>query len=342
MLARVLAFELERETNERDLKRLNDKLRSQASGLEALARVATALSAGEADARRAICEAACDVSGASAAFLLEPSGREFVSTAMHGVQMGPVTIQPRAGTPGRAFQATESYFVADATDHPALARPLVDATGARSALFEPALRDGQVAGVLILIWRTPVGAISDSQAALISLLATQGAVAIAQAALRSRVDRLALTDPLTGLVSRRVWDDELPREIARARRNETPLAIAVIDLDHMSAFNMLRGEREGDRLIKEAAAAWARQLREVDLIARLDGEQFGVILPGCGVGEAVEVLDRVRATTPREQTASAGVARWDGQEPAELLMARCTDALSTAKSAGRNLTIAAD
>jgi GAF domain-containing protein len=153
MLARVLASELERETNERDLKRLNEKLRASATGLEAVGKVASALVDPATDGRGALCAAACEVSGASAAFLLEPAGREFVSTAMHGVEMGPVTIQPRAGTPGRAFQATESYFVADATDHPALAPPLVEATGARSALFEPVLRDGQVAGVLILIWR---------------------------------------------------------------------------------------------------------------------------------------------------------------------------------------------
>ncbi len=342
MLARVLASELERETNARDLKRLNDKLRSQASGLEALATVASALASAGGDARAAICEAACAVSGASSSFLLEPSGREFVSTATHGVTMGPVTIQPRAGTPGRAFQATDSYFVADATDHPALAQPLVDATGARSALFEPVLRGDQIAGVLILIWRTPVAAISDSRASLVKLLAAQGAVAIQQRALLHRVDRLALTDPLTGLVTERLWNEELPREIARARRGEAPLAIALLDMDHMAAFNMLRGEREGDMLLKEAAAMWARQLREVDLIARLDDEQFGVILPGCGLAEAVDVLDRVRSATPRGQTASAGVARWDGEEPAELLVMRAADALASAKAAGRDITVAAD
>ena len=55
-----------------------------------------------------------------------------------------------------------------------------------------------------------------------------------------------------------MWDAELPRELARARRGETPICIAVLDLDHLGAFNMLRGEREGDRLLKEAAAAGGR------------------------------------------------------------------------------------
>ena len=118
--------------------------------------------------------------------------------------------------------------------------------------------------------------------------------------------------------------------------------MAVLDIDHMSAFNIVRGEREGDRLIKESAARWRGALREVDVLARLEGTEFGVLLPSCGLGDAIEVLDRVRATTPRGQTASAGVARWDGNEPVELLVARCQEALAAAKETGRNVTIAFD
>jgi diguanylate cyclase (GGDEF)-like protein len=343
MLARVLASELERESNERDLRRFNDLLRDQARGMGAIGRVARAIAAGD-DARTAVCEAACEVAGAPVAFLLEPSGREFTSTAMCGVEIAPVTIQARGeveGT-GRAFTSKETYFVADAEAHPALAAPLVEATQARSAVFEPVLRDGMVAGVLIVVWQTPVESLPDASGGVLRLLAAQAAVAIEHAALRGRMDALALTDALTGLVTRRVWEDELPRELARARRGESPVAVAILDIDHMGAFNMLRGEREGDRLIKETAARWRNELREVDLLARLDGTEFGVVLPGCGLGEACDVLDRVRAATPREQTASAGVARWDTEEPAELLVSRCRDALAAAKEAGRNVTIAAD
>jgi diguanylate cyclase (GGDEF)-like protein len=345
MLARVLSAELERESNERDLRRFNDLLRDQARGMGAVGRVAKVLATSD-DARTAVCEAACEVAGAPIAFLLEPSGRDFQSTAMAGISVAPVTIQPRADAdthpPARAFQAKETYFVADATQHPALAEPLVEATRARSAVFEPVLRDGVVAGVLIVIWQAPLEALPDAPAGVLRLLAAQAAVAIEHAALRARMDALALTDPHTGLMTRRVWEDELPRELARARRADTPVSVAILDLDHMSAFNMLRGEREGDMLIKETAARWRNELREVDVLARIEGTEFAVVLPSCGLGEACEVLDRVRAATPRGQTASAGVARWDGEEPAELLVARAQDALSAAKSAGRNVTIPAD
>src|SRR3954469_8359991 len=190
MLARVLASELERESNARDLRRFNEMLRDQAKGMGAIGRVAAALAGGE-DAREAICEAACEVMDAPVAFLLEPSGREFASTAMTGVEVQPVTIQPRGdGSGGKAFTAKEPYFVADARNHPALAAPLVEATSARSAVFQPVLRDGQVAGVLIVIWRRPVEKLPDGQGGVLGLVAAQAAIAIEHAGLRARVEAL--------------------------------------------------------------------------------------------------------------------------------------------------------
>jgi diguanylate cyclase (GGDEF)-like protein len=341
MLARVLAYELERESNERDLQRLNDSLRDHARGIGSVGRVVKVLAEGG-DGRRAVCRAACELAGAPIAFLLEPSGRRFVSTAMSGLDIAPVTILPRAETTGRAFTARESYFVADARSHPALAPPLVEVTGARSGLFEPVLRDGHVVGVLIVIWQEPLAALPEGTAGMLRLLASQAAVAVEHAGLRARMDTLTLTDELTGVATRRVFEDELPRELARARRNDYSVVIAMLDLDHFGSFTMVRGDRDGDRLIKEAAALWRGELREVDMLARLQGGAFAAVLPDCGLGEAIEVLDRVRAATPRGQTSSAGVARWDGEEPSELLQLRCQDALNAAKQAGRDMTIAAE
>ena len=105
---------------------------------------------------------------------------------------------------------------------------------------------------------------------------------------------------------------------------------------------MLRGEGEGDRLVKETAAAWRTSCATWDS-GRPPGRRRVRADPSArGLGEAVEVLDRVRAATPRGQTASAGVARWNGEEPAELFMLRAQDALAAAKSSGRNVTIPAE
>jgi diguanylate cyclase (GGDEF)-like protein len=343
VLARLLAAELERETSARDRARLNDSLRVQARGLDALNRLARALADGG-DARPAVCEAASEAAGAPVTFLLEPAGATFASTAMAGVEMAPISVQARAahGTSGRELMGPDSYFVADARSHAALAAPLVEATGARSALFEPVLRDGTVVGALIVIWQSRVDRLDEATARVLKLVAAQAAVAIEQAGARARLAAMTRSDALTGLATRRSFEEEVPRELARSRRSDQPVCLAVVDLDHMSAFLMLRGEREGDRLVKEAAAGWAAGLREVDLIARLDGDRFGILLPGCGIGEAVDVVDRLRARTPRGQTASAGVARWDWSEPAELLLQRATDALAAAKAAGRDRTVTAE
>ena len=187
MLARVLASELERESNARDLRRFNDMLRDQAKGMGAIGRVAKALAAGD-DARQSICDAACEVMDAPVAFLLEPSGTRLRLDCDGGRQVQPVTIQPRGdGSAGRAFTAKEAYFVADARNHPALAAPLVEATSARSAVFEPVLRDGEVAGVLIVIWQKPLDALPEPASGVLRLVAAQAAIAIEHAGLRARV-----------------------------------------------------------------------------------------------------------------------------------------------------------
>lgn len=344
MLARVLAVELERETDKRDLRRLGETMRGQARGMAAVGRAARALT-GDGDPRRAVLRAVCEAADAPVAFLLEPSGRELVSTAAHGIEMAPVTVHAVQGGPrgaaGALGEYQQGYFVADARADPTVALALVAATDARSALFEPVLREGRVVGVIIVVWREPVQAPSDSVTAVLRLVAAQAAAAIEQAGLRQRLGALALSDPLTGLATRRMLDTELPRELARARRSLAPLCLAVVDLDGLASFNMLRGEQEGDRLLKETGAVWAATLRDVDYIARLEAGTYAVVLPGCALEEACEVLDRVRARTPREQTASAGVAAWDGGEPVEALEQRCRAALATAKVAGGDATTAA-
>ena len=118
VLARVLSPSSSARARARP-PRMTETLREHARGLAALGRVTKALS-GSRDARPAVCRAACEVTCSPVAFLLEPSGREFVSTAMVGVDIAPVTIQPRAesGTAAARSRRARRYFVADARSHP--------------------------------------------------------------------------------------------------------------------------------------------------------------------------------------------------------------------------------
>jgi len=81
----------------------------------------------------------------------------------------------------------------------------------------------------------------------------------------------ARTDALTGLPNRRAWDEELERELARAKRYGGRLCLAMIDLDHFKRFNDREGHQAGDRLLADSATAWREQLRPSDLLARYGG-----------------------------------------------------------------------
>ena len=142
---------------------------------------------------------------------------------------------------------------------------------------------------------------------------------------------LARTDPLTGLANRRGWDEHLARELARAQRSGEALSVALLDLDDFKAFNDTHGHQAGDRLLLEASAAWYGQLRDVDILCRWGGDEFAVVLPACPRAQADEVIARLRAATPRQQSCAAGVAGWDGQETSEGLLGRADNALFHAK-----------
>ncbi|MFI5908151.1 GGDEF domain-containing protein [Dactylosporangium sp. NPDC051541] len=156
-----------------------------------------------------------------------------------------------------------------------------------------------------------------------------------------QVRELARRDELTGLPNRRAWADELPRALEHARQSGRPVSVCMVDLDHFKAFNDTRGHQAGDRLLKEAAAAWTGQLRESDVLARYGGEEFIILLPGSDVDAACAVVERLRPVTPAAQTFSCGVATWNTTEASDELIARADAALYEAKGAGRNRTMAA-
>lgn len=144
---------------------------------------------------------------------------------------------------------------------------------------------------------------------------------------------LARTDPLTGLANRRGWDEQLERELARARRRDEPLSVALLDLDGFKLFNDTQGHQGGDRLLVHAARAWGTHLREVDVLCRWGGDEFAALLPNCPRDQAGTVIARLVAATPHGQSCSAGVACWDGDETVETLLARVDGALYDSKLA---------
>ena len=145
------------------------------------------------------------------------------------------------------------------------------------------------------------------------------------------LETLARTDELTGLPNRRAWDEQLTRELARARRRDAPLSVALLDLDRFKAFNDAHGHQVGDLLLVEAAAAWRAELRDTDILCRWGGDEFAALLPDCPEHEAEQVTARLVTATPRQQSCVVGVACWNGGETADELLARSDTALYQAK-----------
>ena len=153
--------------------------------------------------------------------------------------------------------------------------------------------------------------------------------------------RLALIDELTGLYNRRGWEERIPRELSRAEREQRPLYVAVLDLDHFKLVNDALGHPAGDQLLVETASVWRTQLRPQDLLARYGGEEFALQFVAWPLEAAVKLVNRLRAATPHPHTCSAGVAAWDGRESPQELVARADLALLEAKHSGRDRTVVA-
>jgi diguanylate cyclase (GGDEF)-like protein/PAS domain S-box-containing protein len=318
-------------------RRAEGRAAEQAEDLRTLSKVAHELAA-ETDlfgARTTLCRAVRDVTRASSVALWEPEGDELRVTAAVGAAVVGMSIalDPRSVTAG-AFVTGELAFVPDVSDDPAVAG-WHDVSAAASAAWVPVIQDGRSVGVLVVGWERLRPALSARVGELLRLLAAEAAITIHRTDLLARLQSTARTDPLTGLPNRRVWDEDLERELARARRHGGALCLAMVDLDRFKAYNDEFGHQAGDRLLAASATAWRPVLRTTDTLARYGGEEFAVLLPHSDEEGAMTVVGRLLEVVPFGQTASAGVAVWDGAESAEALLARADDALYEAKGAGR-------
>jgi diguanylate cyclase (GGDEF)-like protein/PAS domain S-box-containing protein len=156
---------------------------------------------------------------------------------------------------------------------------------------------------------------------------------------------LASTDELTGLANRRAFMRQLEREIRGAAEFGWPLAVAIFDVDYFKDVNDRHGHAVGDRVLQLLASRAAAAVRGGDLVGRLGGEEFGILMPGATAEDAALVAERLRRAieAPRSRdrglpriTVSIGIALRENKREASVLLAAADTALYAAKSAGRN------
>lgn len=158
--------------------------------------------------------------------------------------------------------------------------------------------------------------------------------------------RQASSDDLTGLLNRRAFEGRLAEEVGRAKHEDLPLSVALLDLDHFKAVNDAHGHPAGDRVLVAAAKRLRGVARAADHLARVGGEEFAWILPGTDAIDAFEAVERARhaiVDTPFGElgpvTLSIGLCQLADAGSAGELYRLADVALYAAKSHGRNRSV---
>jgi len=166
-------------------------------------------------------------------------------------------------------------------------------------------------------------------------------------ALSGQLHYMASHDELTGLLNRRSFFAALQRERDLSSRNGRPLAVAIVDIDFFKRINDGHGHRSGDIVLGHIAAMLTGTIRSTDLVGRIGGEEFAVLMPDTEIAAARTICERLRrivaqSTVPLPSgvattvTISTGIATFEPDEDRDSLMGRADQALYAAKSGGRN------
>ncbi|MEJ3749267.1 diguanylate cyclase [Actinomycetes bacterium KLBMP 9797] len=267
----------------------------------------------------------------------------------------------------------EPLLVGDASADDRFARdPYFDGHGCCALLAVPILNRATLRALLLLENRLIRGAFSTERLDGVMLVAGQLAVSLDNAMVyaslerkvaertrqlaiaNERLERLSVTDPLTGLANRRRFEEVLNAEWDRAFWAGSPLALAMIDVDHFKLYNDHFGHPAGDECLQRIASLLTRHSAAGHLVARYGGEEFAVIMPDTGIGVAGDIAERLRAAVlalamphhlvaDRVVTASIGVAAAvpSPGTTADHLVEQADVELYRAKRAGRNRVRAA-
>ena len=181
-----------------------------------------------------------------------------------------------------------------------------------------------VVGVGLIVWTTSVH---------------RGRLQRRTAELTHQLEVIASTDALTGCLNRRAFAERVDEEIARAVRYDHPLTLVFADFDHLKRVNDAHGHAAGDAALQTAGAVLRSRSRQPDVVARIGGDEFAVLLPATALGAAARLTHRLLApiaTGHGPMTFSAGVASLDHAQPtAESLFRDADLALYHAKRTGR-------
>ena len=228
-----------------------------------------------------------------------------------------------------AIANRKAYFIADAPNSPLVSERLRAALSATSILFLPILGQDEVLGVISIWWSSKIDELDPFGEQVVRLLSLQAGPVLDRVRQLQVLDQAALTDPLTGAGNRRAYEDRLEHLVDGT-------VLILCDLDRFKLVNDTQGHAAGDRVLRAFAAIAASCVRDGDLVARIGGDEFALLLPG-GPVEADSVLTRLYLawTAPAGVGFSAGSATRRAGEDGQHLSERADQALYAAKRRSR-------
>ncbi len=235
-----------------------------------------------------------------------------------------------------------------------LARARREATEDGAVMVAPLGYRGKIFGVITAVNRRDEPEFTNNDLTLLEAMANQAAMAIENARLFEEVERLAVTDELTGLNNRRGFFDLGRREMERAQRTHRPVTALMLDLDGFKRINDTFGHAVGDEVLRHLGDRCRRAVRDIDLVGRYGGEEFCVLLPETDLKTALEVAERIRSSIADQPFDTAAgplairisiglaLAGEDGGETVETLLDRADTAMYYVKQEGGNAVKSAD
>jgi diguanylate cyclase (GGDEF)-like protein len=286
-----------------------------------------------------VLDAAMELPGVEAAMMVVEGQGGIPAVATRGMTEKEAARPPTSGVAG-ALTGTITVSYRYGRDQDLETEELI-----RGGVFIPLVgRDLRAVGTMSLFWRSPEHELDSEQIEQAESLAESSMPAIENARRYGEARKLAETDALTGLYNQRYFHETLRREVMRAQRYERSLALIVFDLDDFKRVNDEIGHLAGDRVLSQASERLREAVRSVDVACRIGGDEFAVILPESGAGDADQLYRRVHnamrgtALGPDGQRlrVSAGIAELEHGDTAASLFERADAALYRAKDLGKD------
>jgi diguanylate cyclase (GGDEF)-like protein len=283
---------------------------------------------------KVVADEALRLTHADAAAVTLPDDANLVFRAVAGkaLPFDGMHLERATAMAGLAFETGETLLCVD-SEHDA--RVNIDAcrrADARALVVAPLLRDGRTVGVL-MVYSSEPGAFGDQDVNVMSLLGNVVAAALVRAETMQELNSRATTDELTGLLNRGAWYAQLDVALARSARSARPASVIALDVDGLKQVNDSMGHSAGDELLQSITDVWQDALRPSDVLGRIGGDEFAVILDGASESDARWVVARLALAVGIGRSASAGVATWNGAESPEALVKRADDAMYRSKRA---------